>query len=136
MRRNKFMPEEFCAVIVLVSVLIGCTSGASGTLNLAQDVSDNDVATIVLESSMTYRCSFYSIGNQDIKSNPSKIMITPGRNIVDVDCWSTFSKYSSYSGGSLIFEAEAGHEYRIYPEDRCLKIKDSRTGKILDTYCN
>ncbi len=122
--------------IVLVSAITGCTSGASGTLNLAKELSEDDVSIVSLESSLSYRCNFYSVGHRDIKSNPSKIIIPPGRNMVDVDCWSTFSYLTSYSGGTLIFNALAGHEYIVFPEDRCLKIRDVETEHILDTFCN
>jgi len=124
------------AGVLAASAISGCASRGSGTLNLAQDSNDDNVATITLKYSLAYRCTFYSFGNRIIKINPSKVIVSPGRSMLHVDCWATLSSFASYSGGSLIFEAEAGHEYKVYPEDRCLRIEDVETEKVLDSYCN
>ena len=134
----------FCVCLIAPLYIAGCAS-ASGTLNLAQDLSGNDVATITLTPKTGYSCKFDSVGNHDITNNPSKVIVSPGRNMVDISCRITFAFSYLHTlggglhtliGGSLTFEAEAGHEYMVYPENMCLKIQDSYTGKILDTYCH
>ena len=126
----------FCVCLIAPLNIVGCAS-PSGTLNLSQELIGNDVATITLIPRMDYNCQFYSVGDRDITNNPSKVLVSPGNNMVNISCRSTFSfsYFPIYIGGSLIFEAEAGHEYMVYLEDMCLKIKDYNAGNVLDTYC-
>ena len=122
--------------LIAPSHIVGCASSPSGTLNLAQELSGNDVATITLIPKMNYNCQFLSVGSRDIGNNPSKVIVPPGNNMVGISCVSKFSYFPIYIGGSLIFKAEAGHEYMVYLEDMCLKVRASHTGKILNTYCH
>jgi len=135
MKSYKYFRKLFCVCLITPLYIVGCAS-PSGTLNLTKGLSRTDAAIISLIPRMDYSCKFNSVGDRDITNNPSKVIVPPGDNMVDISCRSIFSSFPIYIGGSLIFKAEAGREYEVYLEDMCLKIRDSHAGKILDAYCH